>query len=396
MSTREHRKLSSPVVIIGGGIMGCAAAYYLAKMGIQATLLEKATVAWAASGRSAGGVRAQCRDPRERAIAMASVRLWEGLEAELGIPVDYRQDGNLRLASNPDRLMQLHEEAGEELADGLQVEMWDVETLRHNAPYLAPSFVGAKYCPTDGIADPTRTTTAFAWAAQQRGATIITNTEVQEITTQDGQITGVLAQQPYGTLEIETPLVLHAGGVWSGALAAQLDLQVPLRPIRLAIGATAPVPPLFRTFLSAHDLGIAARPIASGQILVSGFGDPNSTFDAAVTPEAFADLHVVDQMVPELANVPIVHAWSGLLNVTPDEAPIIGSVAGLQGYLLATGFSGHGFCLGPIMGKLLAEWLVEGEPSMSLETFRLDRFTPAQLAWEDTGASSVIAGMLDR
>lgn len=396
MSTRKPRKFAAPVVIVGGGIMGCAAAYYLATMGIKAVLLEKASVAWAASGRSAGGVRAQCRDPRERALAIASIRLWEELEVELGIPVDYRQDGNLRLASTSERLMQLHEEAGEELADGLQVEMWDLNTLRRNAPYLANTFVGAKYCPTDGIADPVRTTTAFAWAAQERGATIIPNAEVREILTHAGQVIGVTVQQPFGLLEIETPQVLHVGGVWSGALATELNIHLPLRPIRLAIGATAPVAPLFRCFLSAHDLGIAARPTSNGQIMVSGFGDPNPTFETDVTPQGFAELHVVNQMVPALDGVPILQAWTGLLNVTPDEAPIIGPVDGLAGYLVATGFSGHGFCLGPIVGKLLAEWLVEGEPSMNLAAFHLNRFTPAQLAWEDTGPSSVISGRLDR
>lgn len=396
MSQNLQYKLSVPIVIIGGGIMGCATAYYLAKRGIKALVLEKSTVAAAASGRNAGGVRAQCRDRRERALALASIPLWQALEEELGIPVGYRQDGNIRLASTPERMAQLRDEGEEELADGLVVELWDEATLRQRAPYLGDGFVGAKYCPIDGVADPVRATTAFAWAAQELGAIILSSVEAVEILRQGGQITGVVAQSSVGALEIETPIVLHAAGPWSASLAKSIGINIPLRPIRLAIGATAPVTPPFQSFLSSHDLGIAARPTLNGQIYVSGFGDSIPTFSTDVTGQALADFRAIDQMVPVLAGVPFVQAWAGILNVTPDELPILGPVAELAGYFVATGFSGHGFCLGPIVGKLMAEWIVEGEPLMNLDAFRLGRFTKAQLAWQETTASSVIAGQLDR
>ena len=392
----NERRITAPVVIIGGGIMGCATAYYLAKCGVKAVLLEKSTIATEASGRNAGGVRAQCRDRRERTLAMASIDLWQGLEAELGMGVEYGQAGNIRLASSEERLAQLVEEGEEELADGLQVELWDRDTLRQRAPYLGSGFVGAKYCALDGMANPTRATAAFAWAAQQHGATVLTNTEVAEIVVEAGQISAVRARQQYGDLLIDTSQVLHAAGPWTAALSRDLGITIPLRPIRLAIGATAPVADPFPSFLSSHDLGIAARPTPNGQIYVSGFGDPEPTFSKDVSANALADLRAIDEMVPAYRGISFVHAWAGLLNVTPDEAPVLGAVDGLDGYLLATGFSGHGFCLGPIMGKLMAEWIVEGKPSIALEDFRLSRFTEAQLAWEETAGSSVIAGQLAR
>ncbi len=394
MNQTLARKMSAPVVIIGGGIMGCATAYYLARRGVKAVVLEKTHVAAAASGRNAGGVRAHCRDRRERPLALASIALWQQLEAELAIPIGYQQTGNLRLAATAERLQQLATEGQEEATDGLAVEMWDQQRLRREAPYLGAGFIGGKYCPTDGTADPVRTTTAFAWAAQQLGATILPQTEATAIQQQAGQVTAVVARQPIGDLSIETEQVLHAAGPWSANLAATLGIQLPLRPIRLTIGATAPVQPLFRPFLSAHDLGIAARPTNNGQIYVSGFGESEPTFSTTVPAAAVAELRAIDRLVPALAGVPFVHAWSGLLNVTPDEVPIIDSVANVKGYLIATGFSGHGFCLGPIIGKLMAEWLVDGQPSLDLTPFRLDRFSPAQLQGKSTGPSSVIAGRL--
>lgn len=387
---------STSVVIIGGGIVGCATAYHLAKRGIQTVVLEKSTVAAEASGRNAGGVRAQCRDRRERKLAMMSLDLWHGLADELGMSVEYVRTGNIRLATTDERLARLQEEGEQELADGLFIELWNREQLRRRASYLGDDFVGAKYCPVDGTANPVRSTMAFAWAARQRGAVILTQTEAVEVLVGSGTVSGVIAQQTNGLLTIEAPAVLNAAGPWSAALSQPLHSEIPLRSIRLAIGATPPVPALFQEFLSSHDMGIAVRPLPNGQIYVSGFGDPTPTFSTEVSKQQLADLRAIDQMIPALAGVPIIQAWAGLLDVTPDEVPILGPAPGLEGYWLATGFSGHGFCLGPITGKLMAEWITEGEPSVDLRAFSPARFGDPKGAWEAKAGSSVIAGKLTR
>lgn len=374
----QPRKIEAPVVIIGGGIVGCAAAYYLAQKDVPALVLEKSVVGGEASGRNAGGVRAQCRDRRERLLAMASIKLWEGLQEELGTDMEYVQDGNIRLATNEERMAQLEREAEEELADGLKVDVWDREELRRRAPYLSEQFIGAKYCATDGIANPILSTWAFAWAAQRLGVKLMSHTEVVDIEVQDGQVTSVLARGREGELAVETPLVIHAGGPWVPQLSQTLGIDIPVEPSRTVIAVTQRTPFIFKEFLSSHDVGVYARPARSGHIHVGGVGVRSYTFDQAVPLDTLNHLGRAIQMVPALQGAKLLRAWAGTLAMTPDGLPIVGPVDGIRGYLLATGFSGHGFCLGPIMGKLLSELVVEGESSIPLTDLRLCRFSKKQ------------------
>jgi len=376
----DVRTLEAPVVIIGGGIVGCAAAYYLACRGVRAVLLERSVIAAEASGRNGGGVRAQCRDRRERRLAMASIKLWEGLQAELGADVEYVQAGNIRLAATEERMAQLVSEAEEELADGLQVEVWDRQQLRRRAPYLSGAFVGAKYCATDGIANPILATWAFAQAARRNGATLLTHTQAVEVQVERGQVAGVRARGPQGELKIETPFLIHAAGPWTPELALGLGIHIPVEPARSVVVVTQPMPLIFKEFVSSHDFGIYARPARKGHIHIGGVTIKTGSFDKEVTLEAMTHMARSVLMVPALQKANFLRAWAGTLAMTPDRVPVIGPVDGIRGYLLASGFSGHGFCLGPIVGKLLSELVLEGEPSLSLDDLRLARFadTPTQ------------------
>lgn len=370
----KPRKMEAPVVIVGGGIVGGATAYYLARRGVQPLVLERSAIGVEASARSAGGVRAQCRDRLERLLAMPSIRLWEGLEAELAFDMEYVQGGNIRLAANEERMAQLATEAEEELADGLVVEMWDRGKLRRRAPYLSDMFFGAKYCATDGVANPIRSTWGFAVAAQRAGATLLTHTEAVDVELREGQVTSVLARGRDGELTIETPLLILAGGAFSPQFDQPLGLHIPIEPARNFIGVTQRVTPFFTEFVSSHDMRVYFRPAGTGQVHVGGVGVTTKASNKTVPAEGLTHLSQVATMVPALRNTNFLRAWAGTLAMTPDRLPIIGPVEGLRGLILATGFSGHGFCLGPIVGKLLSEWVLDGEPSMSLDELNLSRF----------------------
>jgi len=164
------KTIESDIVVIGGGIVGCASAYYLAQRGVSVVLLERSAIGSEGSGRNGGGVRQQCRDLRELPLAMASVKLWEHLEDDLGFDLEYQQGGNIRLAATEDRMEELTTLGEQELATGLEVEVWDRGQLKERAPYLADLFIGAKYCATDGVANPILATKAFGWAAERAGA----------------------------------------------------------------------------------------------------------------------------------------------------------------------------------------------------------------------------------
>jgi sarcosine oxidase subunit beta len=288
--------------------------------------------------------------------------------------VEYVQGGNIRLATNEARMAQLTAEAEDELADGLAVEVWDRADLRRRAPYLSELFIGAKYCATDGIANPILATWAFAWAARRAGASLLTHTEAVGIEVQGGQVTAALARRRAEELKIETPMLIHAGGPWTPQFSQELGLHIPVEPSRSVIGVTQPVSRLFPEFLSSHDVGIYARPARAGHIHVGGVGQHTDTFDQQVPADALSRLAKVALMLPALHNARFLRTWSGTLAMTPDRVAIIGPVEKVRGYFLATGFSGHGFCLGPIVGKLLSEWVVDGGPSMSLDELSLSRF----------------------
>ena len=369
------RKIGTGVVIVGGGIVGCAAAFYLARRGRKVILLEKSVIGGEASGRNGGGVRAQCRDRRERPLAMASITLWAGLEAELGFDVEYVQGGNIRMATNEERMGMLRREMEEELADGLAVEMWDRDELRRRAPYLSDVFVGAKYCPADGTANPILASRAFGWAAKRIGATILVQTEAVSIGVQDGQVTSVTARDRDGEILIETPWVIHAGGPWTPQLSRTVGIQVPIEPARSVVAITQRMPFLFKEFISSHDLGAYCRQAREGHVHIGGVGTPGKTFDQTMPAASVAQLaRGAARIVPALRGANILRTWAGTLENTPDKVPIISPVDGIKGYILASGFSGHGFCLGPIAGTLLSELIVDGEPSLPLDKFRLSRF----------------------
>ena len=373
MST--SRKLGAEVVIVGGGIIGCAAANYLARRGKRVVLLEKSVIGGEASGRNGGGVRAQCRDRRERPLAMASIRLWVGLEAALGLDVEYVQGGNVRMATNEERMAMLRREAEEELADGLAVEVWDRDEVRRRAPYLSDVFLGAKYCPTDGTANPILASRAFGWAARRAGVTILTRSEAACIGIQAGRVGTVTARDKDGEILVETPWVIHAGGPWTPQLCRTLGVQVPIEPARSVIAITQRMPLLFKEFVSSHDLGVYCRQARAGHVHIGGVGAPGKTFDQTMPVVSVALLaRRAAQMLPALQRANILRTWTGTLENTPDKVPIISPVDGIKGYIVASGFSGHGFCLGPIAGKLLSELILDGEPSLPLQEFRLSRF----------------------
>jgi glycine/D-amino acid oxidase-like deaminating enzyme len=376
------RKLEAEVVIVGGGIVGCAAAYYLARRERKVVLLEKSVIGGEASGRNGGGVRAQCRDRRERLVAMASIKLWVGLEKELGFDVEYMQGGNIRLATNEERMGILRREGEEELADGLAVELWDRDELRRRASYLSDVFIGAKYCPIDGTANPILASRAFGWAAKRIGAAILTRTEAVNIDIRGGQVASVTGRDKDGEVVIEAPRVIHAGGPWTPQLSRTLGIAVPIEPARSVIAITQRLPFLFKEFISSHDLGAYCRQAREGHVHIGGVGTPGKTFDQSMPAATVAFLaRGSARLVPALQGANILRTWAGTLENTPDKIPIISPVDGIAGYILASGFSGHGFCLGPIAGKLLSELIVDGAPSLPLHEFRLSRF-------DDTHASA--------
>jgi glycine/D-amino acid oxidase-like deaminating enzyme len=371
--------VETDVAVIGGGIMGLATAYYLARRNRRVAVLERRTWGWEASGRTAGGVRQQGRDPRELPLAMAGVALWARLDEELGAPTYYRRGGNFAIARDGEEMEHLEQVARRERSDGLAVEIVTRNRLRRMVPALSDRCIGGKYCSTDGIADPSAVVRAFVGAAARLGVQLYPGTEALDFVIEDGRIEAILTEQ----IEFRPRVTVNVAGPWAPLVAMRAGIILPIQPVRALLMETAPVAPLFEQFIKFGE-EFYCRPTAAGTICIGplGWAMPWAREDAADRPRVplFVPERVAEH-IPALGRVPIARTWSGLLDATPDLVPIIGAAPELRDYLVAAGFSGHGFCLGPIVGRLLAEIIVDGRPSLSIDAFSPARaFTAAAAA----------------
>lgn len=373
---------SVDVVIVGGGISGTAAAYELARHGVNVTLLEQGDLASMASGWTLAGVRQSGRHPAELPLAMAAVQRWATLNDELDADVEYRRGGNLRLARTPDEVPMIQKVVEVGLAQGLDLTyLPDNAAVRAKTPGIAESVLAASFCPTDGHANPTKTVQAFAAAAERYGATIQTGTTVMGIVATGGRVTGVRTSD--GVIAAGT--VIIAAGIHTQALIAPFGIALPLRIAVVAAIQSIPLPPMLAPVLGVAGADLAGRQQADGRLRFTGAGMPwaHQIADLAtsydrVQPSAgeiAAVVHRVSQVLPAFAEAPVARVWGGLLDMTPDALPVLERSSTIDGLIVAAGFSGHGFCLGPVTGQILRELVVDRRSTLPIEPFGSDRFT---------------------
>lgn len=370
---------SAEVIIIGGGITGCATAYELAKRGVRVTLLEREIIHAMGSGWTLAGVRQSGRHMAELPIAREAIKRWETLDEELGAKTEYRQQGNLRLALTANEADTIRQVVKDGNGSGVTMEWLDTASAREIAPALTSDFAGASYCPTDGHADNIRTVTAFAQAAKRYGATIIPNAEVVEIVTSGGNVTGVRTTED--TYSADTVVV--AAGVYAPRLLESLNLSLPITITQTPVAQTVPT----TRMTLAPVLGIAAgnfaaRATADGGIRFIGRGEvwnessPHTSNTVGMTVGAMDVMtRVALTILPDLEHIRIARVWAGLIDKTPDNLPVLDAVPDVPGLVIGAGFSGHGFGIGPMSGEILANLVIDGKDDrFDLEPFRLDRF----------------------
>jgi glycine/D-amino acid oxidase-like deaminating enzyme len=420
---------AADVVVIGGGIVGAAAAWYLATRGVQATLVEKGWVAGEQSGRNWGWVRQQNRDLDELPLMVESNRLWRGLEAELDADIEWVQGGNLSMTRDPARMAFFREWLSVAEGFGLDSRLLGPDEIRSILPTLTGEWLGAIQTPSDGHAEPAKATRAFAAAAKRRGATIVEGCAVDRIVVERGRVVAVETERG----AIRTERVVCAAGVWSARLLRAIGIDLPIRIVRSTVSSTRPVAPITAAGVGYHPV-VSFRQRRDGTLYVAagGWSDYDITLESLRHLRYFMPnylknrklirLHVgrplvadirrlltpwsadklpwrsqralspapsrekvrtsvgeLGRMFPDLAIEP-VHAWAGYTDTTPDAVPVIDSVTRPAGLTIATGFSGHGFGMGPIVGRLVAELIADGRPSLDLEAFRFGRFADGSFA----------------
>ena len=381
------------VVVIGAGISGAATAYELARSGVSVALLDRWGPAAMASGWTLAGVRQSGRHPAELPLAQAAVADWEHLAETLGGPTHYRQGGNLRLARTEAHLAQLAGMVAEQNAAGLDLVMLDRAGLRELAPAVSPEVAGASYCATDGHADPHATVAAFVAAAARAGAELRFGEAATRIACEGGRVVAVETARG----RIACGCAVLATGVLGEGLLAPLGIRVPMTPRAVTLLRTVPGAPVLDQVIGVADASCAGRQERDGRFRFTGAGEPYKAAlefpdEGGASPgprlrPAVGDVARVaglfGALVPACLAAGLDEAWVGLIDSTPDALPVIERSGAVRGLVLGMGFSGHGFCLGPVTGRILAALARDEPPNLPIAAFALGRLAGAHAGHAD-------------
>lgn len=370
-------KNNAEVVIIGGGIIGCATAYYLAKEGVSVIVLEKSDhIGNGGSSRNGGGVRQSGRDPRELPLAMYAVEhMWPTLSEELGVDVEYHKEGNLRLGKTAKHKEILQGLTDRAVALGLDVRMIDGKEVREINPYLSDEITVASWCPTDGHANPLVATLGFYKRARELGAEFITGEDVLEIQKIKGKARRVVTEK--NVYEGET--IVLASGYESRSIAASVGIDIPMRKELIEALVTEAEPKMFPQMLGTADADFYGHQTNHGSFVfggASGFEAENRDNGHMITSSITAPCicRGIMKYIPKLADAKIVRTWAGYEDLCADGVPVLGPVKEVPELLLACAFTGHGFGISPIVGKMLSELAMGKETTLDLHELRYDRF----------------------
>ncbi len=376
-------KNKAEVVIIGGGVNGCSLAYQLARRKIDVVVLEKKYLSSGATGACGAGIRQQWSTKENIELSMKSVKIFEKLSKELGEDIEFRQGGYLIAVHNDKDMKQSEKNVEMQRSLGLKVDILKPEQITDVVPILdvkGMRAIGATFCPTDGHANPFKTTFAYANAARRNGATIYTHTNVVDIKLDNKKIKEVITDRG----NIKTDTVVNAAGVWSKDIGLMAGVKLPNIPFRKEIMVTERLEPMFEAMVISFKDGIYFSQQKEGQI-IGGLPIPGERSGYKTIPTLSFVKHMAKTLTryaPVLKNVNMLRHWTGFYDVTPDARSILGEIEKVKGFIQCNGFSGHGFMLSPRVTLLLSGLIVEGKTSDILESLNLDRFKDKKIERE--------------
>jgi glycine/D-amino acid oxidase-like deaminating enzyme len=424
VASDEALPARADVVIIGGGIIGTSAALFLAQKGISVALCEKGHIAGEQSSRNWGWCRKMARDPREIPLVIESLRLWERMNQTVEAETGFRTCGIMYLGETEADLARL--EAWLEHARQYQLDTKIIggAEVADRLPGLAKKWAGALYTASDGKGEPQLAAPAIAEAARRAGASILTQCAVRGVETAGGRVSAVVTER--GRIACQSAVL--AGGAWSRLFAGNLGVELPQLKVlgsvmrtekldggpeisasgglfgyrkRLDGGYTVAtlgvrtidlVPDNFRLMLDYMPAArlhwkklrfrFGSRFMEEWRVKRRWSLDEATPFEAVRTLDPAGDPFVLErarasivESFPAFRDVKIAESWGGMIDVMPDAIPVISPVDSVPGFFIATGFSGHGFGIGPGAGRLVADMVAGGPTIVDPTPFRLSRFT---------------------
>lgn len=416
----------SDVVVIGGGVIGVCTALFLARSGQRVTLLEKGRIAGEQSSRNWGWIRQQGRDPDELGIMTEANRIWRALAGETNVDIGLKTGGVTYLARTDKEMADYAAWLPHAQAHGLDSRMLSSGETAALIPGMSHTYKGALYTASDMRAEPWVAVPALAGIAARAGVTLVENCAVRALDLEAGRVAGVITEQGY----IKTCEVVLAGGAWSALFLRRHGVALPQLSVRATVAATEPLPMVYPGGAADEHIAFRARADGGYSLAAGGFhelfvgpdafralpkyltqlrADPFGTRFLPAAPRGFPDawgtprhwdadspspferMRVLDPkpnaakvkalardfaaLFPDIGPVRIKSAWAGLIDTMPDVVPVVDRIAAIPGLTLGTGMSGHGFGIGPGMGKVLAALVTGDDVGHDLKRFRMGRFT---------------------
>ncbi|WP_395068151.1 NAD(P)/FAD-dependent oxidoreductase [Paraburkholderia silvatlantica] len=425
------------VVVTGGGIIGVSTALALSDKGLSVALCEKGHIAGEQSSRNWGWVRVTRRDLRELLLSIESLKVWRTLDQKLGIETGFNQCGILYV-SNDDATLERHRDwlrrARDVAGDAFDTREMDSREISALLPDATRAYKGGIFTPGDARAEPQKAAPAIANALRERGVSILTPCAVRGVETSGGRVSAVVTE--HGTIRCDAAVV--AGGAWTRYFCGNLGVDLPQLLTRASVLRTEPIeggptcsanneefafrkrldggytvayglrthadltPDSFRLFfkyIEALKSQLGALQISVGKRFFDELKRPRrwpldrpTVFESVRTLDPDPIVPYVDKGLqefvaafPQLSAARIAQRWAGYIDVTPDAIPIISNVARVPGLFIGTGFSGHGFGIGPGAGKLMADIVHNDEPLVDTHAFRLSRFSDGTKITIDAG-----------
>ncbi|MGD2171292.1 MAG: FAD-binding oxidoreductase [Gammaproteobacteria bacterium] len=401
---------ASEVVIVGGGIAGISAAWFLQRAGIEVTVCEKGVIAGEQSSRNWGWCRQMGRDQAELPIVIESLRLWQQIADELDTDIGYRRNGSLYLCENDRELAKYDRFMAFSPDYGLETRRLHRKQLEDIFPDCPTRWRSALYTPDDGRAEPSLAVPAMARALGARGVRVIEGCAVTGIDMQNGQVSAVVTER--GAIEAST--VLIAAGAWSTFLLKSCGIRLPQLTVKSSVARTAPMPAFFegnaagsgvsfrRRLDGGYTVAIKGRmeilpspahlayladflPLIRASLdtlrlrlpgpVVNGNFTRHRTLDPKPRRAVVARIQrQLADRVPAFEGVELVEAWAGMIDALPDVVPVLDRPEEPRGLWISTGFSGHGFGIGPGAGRIMADLIQGKDAGHDLRRFRLSRF----------------------
>lgn len=380
-------------VVIGGGIIGCSTAYYLAREGLHPVVIERNGIGEGTSGACDGFIMLQTKKPGlPLRMAMSSAKLYAGLTEELGYDIQYRRPGGLVLIETEEMKKIMEGVVAEQIREGMEVEFIGNQKIRELEPLVSEKIPAAVYSDLDGDVSPIYTTRAFARKAADLGAEILTHTPVTGVHIENGEVAGVLT--PDG--EIRTGTVVNCAGVWSPAVGAMMGTPIPVKPRRGHLVVSEAVARVLRHEITdaryiaiKHDpdmvnrtsdptfrlgISLSMEQTENGNFLI-GSAREFAGYDTDCRFDIIRGIcEYSTRFFPALRNLNIIRTFVGMRPYCEDGVPIISPVSTVKGAYIATGTEGDGIALAPITGRTIMEMILHRETEFDMTPFSYDRF----------------------